>query len=420
MALDKITPESSNLVENLSFDNSAYHAINAVAKRLLAEKYQYLVDALIPILLDESDSRSYESLAKDLIPNECDINVKVAIKIIHLAIQAATNIHNSNINDDQPIIDLDIRTSRVKRAANLIRQSGRTMVEAMGRIPFSEDEICYIVNLMTNVYFQWESGSHLGMPNWNKISIEVNRLFGTNRSAKSIADQIKTMRYQNDSRLELAYQELDELLNEDTFYIEFFLQSVIIEKELYERFANDIAFILNDLTDLRSYWEIVRDLMPEEFKFGIAAANQIISIIIDYIRFDESISFNEELFEQRKIAINVNRKRVISLADKMLENQGAVRFCRNEFARFMELRRIHIRTDGPQKGRTDYVTIAKILNNEFHEGIESRTADKLSAIVRTYRQNYKKKPYIYPSMDDYQIPIDVIVQAYFPIELHEQ
>lgn len=420
MALENITPEQLPSTENTHIDSSGYHAIYAVARRLLSEKYGYLIDKLIQILLDESDTRSYEALANDLIPNECEINIKVAIKIIHLAAQAATANYNSSVSDTEPIIDLDLRSSRVKTAANITRESGKVMLEAMGRQPFEYEEICYIVSLMTNVVFQWDSGRNLGSPNWNRIAIEFNSLYGTNRSAKSIADQIKTMKYSGDPRLENAYCDLEEVLDEGTFYMDLFIQGIIIEKELYERYAREIAYILNDLTDLRSYWEIVRDLMPEEFKYGEAAANQIISMLVDFIKFDDSIEFSTKIFEQRKVCINANRNRRNGLSNQMLENQGAIRFCRDEFARFIELRRIHVRTNGPQIGRTNYDIVARILNDEFHSGNDLRTGEKLSSIIRAYRQNHKKKPYLYPSMDDTDISVESIVQAYFPFELQEQ
>lgn len=420
MVLENNLPEHLPSPEITHIDSSGYHAIYAVARRLLSEKYGYLIDTLIQILLDESDTRSYEALANDLIPHECEINIKVAIKIIHLAAQAAASTYNSSASDNQPIIDLDSRTSRVKSAANVTRQSGKVMLEAMGRQPFEYEEICYIVSLMTNVVFQWDSGRNLGSPNWNRISIEVNNLFGTNRSAKSIADQMKTMKYSGDPRLENAYTDLEDVLEDGTFYMELFIQGIIIEKELYERYAREIALILNDLNDLRSYWEIVRDLMPEEFKYGEAAANQIISMLVDFIKFDASIEFSTKIFEQRKVCINVNRNRRNGLSNQMLENQGAVRFSRDEFSRFMELRRMYIRNEGPQIGRTNYDLVARVLNDEFHSGDELRTGEKLSSIVRAYRQNHKKKPYLYPCMDDAEVPVEVIVQAYFPIELQEQ
>jgi len=420
MVLIKSLPEEiqSNITTNA--DSSGYHAINAVATRLLKEKYQGLLHDLTLILLNLYDTRSYKMLAQELIPEEYAINSAVAIKIIHLGVQAAAQAYNSDsLIQNQPI-NLGARASRVKTSANLLRGSGHRMLESIGRQPFSYEEICYIVNLMTNVVFQWEHGSNIGKPNWNKIAIELNRLYGTNRSAKSVSDQIKTMKYAEDPRLLNAYNDLDTAMEDGTYYMDVFIQGVIIEKELYERFAPNIAAILNDLNDLRSYWEIVRDLMPEEFTFGEDAANQIISIIIDYIKFDESIEFSADLFEKRKICINVNRKRKIGLANQMLENQGAIRFCREEFTRFMELRRTHIRFDGPQAGRTNYDIVAATLNIEFHSGENLRTAEKLSSLVRTYRQNAKKKSYMYPSMDDLQIPIIDIVQAYFPLEFQEQ
>lgn len=409
-------------IQNLSLPSepSAFHAINGVAIRLLREKYQFLIQELVTILLDQNDLRSYDALAQELIPQEYDQNSVVAKKIIHLAAQTAAQQYNESA--EEPTIDLYARSCRVKSFTNINRRSGHTMLEALGRKPFSLEEIGFILNLISNPDFQWRTGSHAGQPDWCKITIAFNNNFADQRTAKSLSDQIKTMRYNGDSRLQAAQElELEEHEEESSiFYIDRFLQRIIIEKELYERFASQIAYILNDLSDYRSYHEIVRDLMPEEYSYGYNAANQLISTIIDLIRFDSSIDFNEDLFQQRKIVINVHRKRLLDQAGAMLERQGIIRFSEAEFKRFMELRRLCVREDGPQVGRTDYIQVARQLNNEFHEDSETRTAEKLSGLVRAYRQNFKKKPYMYPNIDDFNVPIEEIVNAYYLPQVTEQ
>lgn len=189
--------------------SSGYYSINNVAKRLLREKYSSLPEILIPILLDTDDCRSYAQLAQDLLAEECSINAVVAKKIIHLAAQCAADIHNLSVDENTTIIDLNKRTSRVKRFTNFARNSGVTMVEALGRVPFSFDEIKFIVQLMESEEFQWNLGSNKGKPNWGLIALALNNTFGTNRTAQSISDQIKTLRYQNDQRLVQAYKCLE-------------------------------------------------------------------------------------------------------------------------------------------------------------------------------------------------------------------
>ncbi len=418
-------PVDLQSIQDDSNESQAYIAINRVALRLLNEKYTFLIAELPSILLDCQDCRSYDSLAQDLIPEEYRFNPVVAKKIIHFAVQHAVQIHNTSAQNESEYIDLDARSSRVRSYTNTQRNSGHAMLESIGRFPFSTEQIVFIRSCAEDPEYQWQVGPNAGRPNWSKVTIAFNNQFATQRTAKSLSDQIKTMRYNGDPRLESVIipgdSEEDTLADSNSiFYIERFLQRIIIENELYERFAVQIAYILNDLTDLRSYHEIVRDLMPDEYLHGYSASSQIVSMLVDLIRTDKTIDFNEELFRQRKIVINVHRKRIQDQADEMLERQGIVRFTTEEFRRFMELRRICIREDGPQAGRTNYLEVAEQLNIEFHAGSPVRTPDKLSSLIRTYRQNYKHKPYMYPDMDDYTIPIDAIVAAYRLPEIAEQ
>jgi len=156
--------------------------------------------------------------------------------------------------------------------------------------------------------------------------------------------------------------------------------------------------------------------MPEEFIYGETAANQIISTFIDMFRNDPDANFDNEAFETRKKLITGNRSKVGGTADTMLENQGAIRFSRQEFIRFIQLVRCTIHKSGPQAGRPDYKEIARILNKEF-EGVRPvREGKNLSDLIRTYRVNYKNKPLQYPNIDDPETSIEIIVNSYHPVE----
>lgn len=184
----------------------SYTKIFILAAKLLKNRYPALIDQLVEILLDESDCRSYNALAEDLIPEEVRINPVVAKKIIHLAVQEATRRYNDSLSPDALPIDLRLRDSRVKTAINKQRQSGEAMLEAMGRTPFTQDGINYIVLLMHSSDFQHKSGANKGKPNWLLITEKYNEVFGLDRNPMSLADQIKVMRHKGDPRLELAYQ----------------------------------------------------------------------------------------------------------------------------------------------------------------------------------------------------------------------
>lgn len=201
-------------VEYTSEQNTNYQLILTIARRLLREKYGFLIDELIPILRDNNDCRSYQILAADLIPQEYSINPMVAKKIIHLAVQEAVEIHNAD-SDPSEFIDLKERTSRVRIATNHARSSGHVMIESMGRQAYSMEEIVFVVSLMQNCDYQWPSGAHKGYPNWNVIADALNEEFGTSRRAEDIAAQIKTMRYIKDKRLIEAIRIVSEELGSE-------------------------------------------------------------------------------------------------------------------------------------------------------------------------------------------------------------
>lgn len=123
-----------------------------------------------------------------------------------MAAYLAAEKYNSNLPEGACLIDLEDRTSRVRSSSNLLRDSGRTMLESMGRKMFSDEEIFFIVELMHSHEFVWKKGSNAGKPDWDKIADEVNNKFETFRTGKTLSAQIKTMRYNNDPRLQAAIQ----------------------------------------------------------------------------------------------------------------------------------------------------------------------------------------------------------------------
>ncbi len=220
-----------------------------------------------------------------------------------------------------------------------------------------------------------------------------------------------TMAYKRDERLErLKTMPISNCKADDQHYWESFLVDLIIEKGLYLQFADQILSILMDLDDLRSYWEIVRDVMPQEFEYGLGASNTLISMFVKIFKEDPNIDFNEAKFEERKLRVIAFKNRQNrGSADAMLQEQGVNRFTRSEFELFLRLVRSVIREEGPQRGNPNYNLIAQALNEKFNRG---RTAKNLSDIIRTRRSQHHAKPDIYPDIDN--ATIEEILEAYFP------